>query len=641
MISFNNLQHPLHKLAFNALKRRQQSLIFIYILNVALAQKVYITIYIISMMLQAASEAINIWLVYFLGVVGITATTASSINLPHSSSSASRYLHIIVRTAQAWSAGTTYIDLMSIIALALVVSAIIGAAAKFASTFCMSNICIRSRNSTFIYAHKKVLNAPYEFIRDYNLGDLSKICTDASVATDSTSQVITGLSKNLILSFAYLYAIIQLSPVATIFVVFIGLVYYTFQRKLLPAISTRSKKLSSLEAKISGAFVEDIYNHRLIRMNSSQAFSSNEMEQLVNESSLIARDSVVYASFVEPLGTLLPILVFALLIAFSAKLGTVLGLGTGIAAVVAFGLALQRLSGCVSGISSSLGIWALYAGARKNLEFVIRLPAADSEQLRFTPFSHQDAIGTELIMQLRSVSYRYNNSTSMALSDINLGINKYSRIAILGPSGSGKSTLLDIMSGLIKPSSGDICLSPDFYNANERPLTDCIGIVSQQTFLVTGSVAKNIQFGNPRQLSDAEIWHYLTQARISEFIRTLPYGLHTDLGAMASKLSGGQRQRLGIARALARSPKLLILDEATSALDRDTEKSIFDNILGIPSLTLVVTAHKLADLRVFDTVYIVQNGIITASGSYDSLFNSMNSSPEMRRLLDYTLSESH
>jgi ABC-type multidrug transport system fused ATPase/permease subunit len=121
-----------------------------------------------------------------------------------------------------------------------------------------------------------------------------------------------------------------------------------------------------------------------------------------------------------------------------------------------------------------------------------------------------------------------------------------------------------------------------------------------------------VEFGVPQdEANDEKVWKALKEAKLDDFIRSLPQGLDTGIGERGIRLSGGQRQRIGIARALYHNPEVLILDEATSALDNDTEAAIMESINSLHGKkTLVIIAHRLQTIEKCDMIYRVENGKI-------------------------------
>jgi subfamily B ATP-binding cassette protein MsbA len=205
-----------------------------------------------------------------------------------------------------------------------------------------------------------------------------------------------------------------------------------------------------------------------------------------------------------------------------------------------------------------------------------------------------------------------------------------SSIAIVGGSGSGKTSLVDLITLTNRPSKGklyiDGVLNSDIKKSSWRSQ---LGYVSQDSVIFDDTVANNISMWendiNKDKLNENLI-NAAKQANILDFINSLPNGFNTLVGDRGILLSGGQKQRIFIARELFRNPKLLILDEATSALDSESEKNIQNSVeLLQGKITVIIIAHRLSTIKGVDKIFLLDNGEIVESGSYDQLMNNKNS----------------
>jgi subfamily B ATP-binding cassette protein MsbA len=231
---------------------------------------------------------------------------------------------------------------------------------------------------------------------------------------------------------------------------------------------------------------------------------------------------------------------------------------------------------------------------------------------------------------LKDVSFTYNNSNKPSLLSISMTIPSKSSIAIVGGSGSGKTSLVDLITLTNRPSKGklyiDGVLNSDIKKSSWRSQ---LGYVSQDSVIFDDTVANNISMWendiNKDKLNENLI-NAAKQANILDFINSLPNGFNTLVGDRGILLSGGQKQRIFIARELFRNPKLLILDEATSALDSESEKNIQNSVeLLQGKITVIIIAHRLSTIKGVDKIFLLDNGEIVESGSYDQLMNNKNS----------------
>jgi ATP-binding cassette, subfamily C, bacterial len=219
-----------------------------------------------------------------------------------------------------------------------------------------------------------------------------------------------------------------------------------------------------------------------------------------------------------------------------------------------------------------------------------------------------------------AVHFAYD--TTPVLTDVTIEIKPKTTTAIIGRSGSGKTTILDLMLGLLRPTKGNIyygdvpCEALDLNSLRSR-----IAYISQQATMLDGTLKDNLTIGRP-DASEEEIKEVCRKAHIDGFVASLPEGLNTLIGENGAKLSGGQKQRIVLARALLLKPSILILDEATSELDLETEKIVHETIRELSrELTIIIVAHRLSAVRQADHIYVLENGQVCESGSYQQLLD--------------------
>ena len=219
----------------------------------------------------------------------------------------------------------------------------------------------------------------------------------------------------------------------------------------------------------------------------------------------------------------------------------------------------------------------------------------------------------------RHVAFSYDAEKSL-LTDIDFTVPGGKMYAIVGPSGSGKSTVVNLIPRLYDVCDGSVSIAGvDVRDFDLSYLRDCIGVVTQDTYLFNGTIRENLLYAK-EDATPEELENACKIASIHEFITNQPDGYDTMVGNRGLKLSGGEKQRLSIARVILKNPKILILDEATSALDSISENAIQDALEALmDGRTSIVIAHRLSTILKADRILVVQGGTIAEKGTHEEL----------------------
>jgi ATP-binding cassette subfamily B protein len=297
-----------------------------------------------------------------------------------------------------------------------------------------------------------------------------------------------------------------------------------------------------------------------------------------------------------------------------------LPLGSGL---IVFAGLLQQFSSQVANLTNlANSVQQSLSGARRVFE-ILETPiaiASPSAPIRIAPSGANGSPRGRI--EFQNVWFEYTPGAPV-LKDVCLVVEPGEKLAILGPTGAGKTTLLALVCRFYDPTRGRVLL--DGHDLRDLDLDDLrrsIGLVFQESFLFSNTVAANIAFGQP-MATLAEVEQAARIAAADDFITALPRGYDAVLGEGGLDLSGGQRQRLAIARALVPNPTVLLLDDPAAAIDPHTEQEILTAMeQAMQGRTTLVVAHRLSTLRQCDRIIVLDDGRIVEQGQHDELLHA-------------------
>ena len=278
-----------------------------------------------------------------------------------------------------------------------------------------------------------------------------------------------------------------------------------------------------------------------------------------------------------------------------------------------------------------LYVQTLLTTVRRIVEFTEQFQRGMTGIERFTEimdqdieiFDDEDAVDLENVkgkIEIKDVSFKYNNNSENVLNNISFTINPGQKVALVGPSGGGKTTLCNLIPRFYDVEDGEILVEGiDVRKIKLQSLRSNIGMVQQDVYLFSGTVRENILYGKP-DATEQEVIDAAKAAGAYDFIMSLENGFDTYVGERGVMLSGGQKQRISIARVFLKNPPILILDEATSALDNKSEfivqESLENLAKGRSSLTI---AHRLTTVQNADLILVLTEDGIIERGTHQQL----------------------
>ncbi|MDY0117525.1 MAG: type I secretion system permease/ATPase, partial [Sulfurimonadaceae bacterium] len=227
-------------------------------------------------------------------------------------------------------------------------------------------------------------------------------------------------------------------------------------------------------------------------------------------------------------------------------------------------------------------------------------------------------------IEFKNVTYTFNNSKHPSIDNVSFTILPGEKVGIIGQTGAGKTTLLKLLMGLYKPSSGSIYLdNHDITTIHPVEIRQNIGIMPQEPFLFNATIKENIELFRP--ISKTRMMEIITFIGLGDLIKKSGKGDALEVGERGSNLSVGQRHLVGLARAIAPNPSMLVLDEPTTGLDMGSEKRLIDRLKSglISDKTLIVITHRLAALDLVDRIIVINDGKIVADGPKDRVLQAL------------------
>lgn len=262
-------------------------------------------------------------------------------------------------------------------------------------------------------------------------------------------------------------------------------------------------------------------------------------------------------------------------------------------------------------LPSSNRILGAIQGLRYGLPAINRLFSEASTNDETKNIDNKPRVSMDLLNDIiiDNVCFTYPGEKKEIVKNLSINVKKGEAVGIYGFSGSGKSTILDLLTGLLKPTSGKITVGGKNIQLDVRSWQDNISYIPQSIFLIDDSISKNIAFGvNNNSIDENKVLTCIRDSQLEDWVNSLTNKHNTMVGEDGSLMSGGQRQRIGIARALYKDKPILILDEATSSLDIKAEKEVMEVVNRLKGdKTIIIVAHRLSTLSICDRLFKFDN----------------------------------
>ena len=460
------------------------------------------------------------------------------------------------------------------------------------------------------YAHLQSL--PLRFYQEQRTGDLMSRATNdlGSVRMLIGPAIMHSLSSLLVVIGAFLMMLRIDRSMAFISLIAVpvvaGMVKFFGQK-----IHLRFKAVQDYFGDISARVQENLAGVRVVRAFAQEQHELATFQQMNREFVERNRSLIrLTATFYPALHMLIGIMFVVVFFLGSRKIvGGTMTLGS----FVAFQFYLGRMIWPLIALGWVMNLFQRGMASMKRLHDIWSV-APDADDGRRIDVQPQGDL------EIRDLTFAYGENLRPVLQDVNLSVRHGQTVGIVGRTGSGKSTLLSLITRTFDPPPGTIHL-------DQRPieaiplaqLRSWVGVVPQETFLFSESIAENIRFGRG-DATDEEIDRTADLAGLSPDVATFPQGLHTVIGERGITLSGGQKQRTAIARALIRNPLILILDDALSAVDTQTEERILRSLQEVrQGRTVLIVSHRVSSVKDADHIIVLDDGRIVERGTHETL----------------------
>ncbi|PYX88514.1 MAG: ABC transporter ATP-binding protein [Acidobacteria bacterium] len=389
-----------------------------------------------------------------------------------------------------------------------------------------------------------------------------------------------------------------------------GLIARLVQRRTDARIRELSDAVVSANELLADQMLFTIFGARIIRLFHSQQAEHNRFETVSDG----VRRSILKGARIY--GTQGPLLEAMHGVLFLVVLLMAVFTSVSLPVLAAFLVLMNRVQPHLRALEQSAASLASAAGSFNEVEWLLKMrdnPPAPRGELGFSGLTNG--------IEFDKVSFEYSDRGEPALRDVSFELRRGRSTALIGESGAGKSTVVNLICRLLEPSAGTIRV--DGQPLSRIKISDwlnAIAIAGQDIDLIDGTIAENISYGRP-EIARTKIEQAAWSAGAG-FVNDLAQGLETLVGPRGLSLSGGERQRIGIARALARDPDILILDEATNAIDHETQSGIIMTLRDLPkSMTIIVVSHRPSTLAFCDDAVVLSRGRVVETGPLSSVLS--------------------
>lgn len=526
------------------------------------------------------------------------------------------YAPILVGRAIDCIVGKGNVDFSEIgrILIKLVIIILITTVVQWLMNVCNNKIAYNVSRDLRQRAFVKIENLPCSYLDSHAKGDIvSRVINDVDQLSDGLLMGFTQFFTGIVTIIGTIGFMLSINVWITLVVVLVTPLSFFIAR----FIAGKTYKMFSLQSKTRGeqtSFIDEMISNQKV----AEAYNMNDenlerFDDINNRLADYSLKATFFSSITNPATRFVNSIVYAAVALFGAILAVNGGITVGIlSSFLAYANQYTKPFNEISSVVTELQN-ALACASR-----VLKLIEEES----VTP-DREDAVDIENPqgeIEIRNLAFSYSPEKEL-ITNLNLKVKPGMTVAIVGPTGCGKTTLINLLMRFYDANSGEILLDGNnILDITRNSLRKNIGMVLQDTWLKSGTIAENIRLANPNA-TDEEIVDAAKAAHAHSFIKRLPDGYQTFIGEDGGSLSQGQKQLLCITRLMLSPPPILILDEATSSIDTRTEIRIqkaFNKLM--QGRTTFIVAHRLSTIKNADVILVMNEGNIIEQGNHKELF---------------------
>ncbi|AUP80799.1 ABC transporter ATP-binding protein [Flavivirga eckloniae] len=507
--------------------------------------------------------------------------------------------------------------LIFVVGLIIVVFLLKNISGYFANYFLvfLRNGVIRDlRNNVY----RKTVDLPLSYFSEKRKGDiLARVTSDVLDLQYSFLSVLELLVREPLTIIFTIGVMLYISPQLTIFVfIFIPIMGFIIS-KIGKSLKRKSDRVQKEQGTFLSTLEETLTGLRIIKGFNAEEKFNDKFQESTSRFYHFSNKLLNRQNLASPTSEFLGICIIAVILWYGGNLVLSGGASSNLDSsmfLVYMGLSYNVLTPAKA---ISKGLYNIKKGgaAAERIQEII-----DTENPLKDRDNAIDKKGFDTDIVFDNISFKYDED--YVLKDFSLTIPKGKTVALVGQSGSGKSTIANLVTRFYDVNKGKVLIDGlDIRDLTTASLRAQLGIVTQDAILFNDSIKNNLKLGN-EEATDEQIIDALKVANAWEFVKSLPEGINTNIGDSGNKLSGGQKQRLSIARAVLKSPPIMVLDEATSALDTESERLVQEALENMmKNRTSIVIAHRLSTIQNADEIVVLNKGEIVEQGKHKELIS--------------------